>query len=719
MNSLLKSMCAGLVLQCALLPLAHADTLAVLVGVTNYPALGQQYQLQGPRNDVQRMQRILQQRGITGEKMVVLADGVPGAAAPTRANILQALEKTVSKAHSGDTVLLYFAGHGSQQPADPKTPAGRAEPDGLHEILLPTDVGPWDGKAGSVKNAIINYELREIVDRMQDRGVFVWGVFDACHSASLVRGASDSEIRYRHIAPEALGIPRDALDAAEANGNRTRGGKAPDTMPPLGQVQTGGSAGQKPAVFFYAAQTTEQTPEMRFPLDDPQRQAYGLFSYMITRALELGQPMSYRQLGQYVLAQYGGISEATVTPIFTGSALDQAVLGQQTLPMRQWPVETKQLSVSAGSLSGIGESAIFALVASPLAKADDAIAYLKAVRVEGTRTELEPFAYGGKPSPGKDAFKPGTYARLVSNPENYALRVEIDARDCSKACAWAPIIEQLKKGGVPGADVRWVAEGADVILKLSPTRVVALTPTQRGEVGCAAGQTCSPLGTTLSRLASASDTGAPANNLQEINSALHAIARSRNLLRLASNLVAKTGGGGLSITLQRQPHNTTDRQPILPEQVPTLRPGDKVFATLTNTGNKPLDVTLLYADAKFGVGSLFPQQGESNRLAPGDRQVIDFDIGDEGGVLGIERLLAISVEAEKHGERNDFSFLSQPALAERGTRTRGGSSEDMQAFLDAGFADYRTRGASRAIPSAKTGMQVFTFDVKPVDRVGR
>ena len=158
---------------------ARAELRALLIGVSGYPALPERLRLQGPRNDVQRLRQILLQRGLAPARLRVLADGVPGAALPTRANILAALDELARDAQADDVVVVHFAGHGSRQPA--------ADGSGLAPVFLPLDVGPWDGGARSVQNAIGSPELRAALDRIGDRGAFVWAIVDACHSAALVR----------------------------------------------------------------------------------------------------------------------------------------------------------------------------------------------------------------------------------------------------------------------------------------------------------------------------------------------------------------------------------------------------------------------------------------------------------------------------------------------------------------------------------------------------
>ena len=70
-----------------------------------------------------------------------------GAEAPTLAAIRGAFAALTAEVQPGDFVYLHFSGHGTQAPAlDPAT-----ELDGLDELFLPVDIGPWSerGRRGS------------------------------------------------------------------------------------------------------------------------------------------------------------------------------------------------------------------------------------------------------------------------------------------------------------------------------------------------------------------------------------------------------------------------------------------------------------------------------------------------------------------------------------------------------------------------------------------
>ena len=312
-GTILKAV-AVLTLLCA--SSLHAREMrALVVGVSEYPGLGKEFQLRGPRNDVVRLRNVLKQRGFADTQVKVLADGVADAALPTRHNILAELEQIAKSANRDDFVLLYFAGHGSQQPADRSTQEGQAESDGMFEIFLPRDVGKWSGSLGRVENALVKTELRAAVDKILATGAFVWGVFDSCHSATLVRGAG-SDMRYRYVDPAMLGVPDVAQDLANPARANSRGGPATPAIAAMPLAEIKGKAGDGGSVFFYAAQTRESTPEMLLPLGHPQAKQYGLFGFMVMEALGSSEPMTYRQMAQYVLTRYAGKNESRVTPLY-------------------------------------------------------------------------------------------------------------------------------------------------------------------------------------------------------------------------------------------------------------------------------------------------------------------------------------------------------------------------------------------------------------------
>ena len=60
---------------------------ALLVGVSDYPSLEQDYQLVGPKNDVILMQRVLLAKGFKLEHIKILASDMLGAVEPTKKSL--------------------------------------------------------------------------------------------------------------------------------------------------------------------------------------------------------------------------------------------------------------------------------------------------------------------------------------------------------------------------------------------------------------------------------------------------------------------------------------------------------------------------------------------------------------------------------------------------------------------------------------------------------
>lgn len=711
---------------------ALAAQRALLVGVSEYPSLPERFQLSGPRNDMARMKALLAQRGFAAADTVVLADGVEGAQGlPTRAAILAALEHLAQEARPGDQVLLYFAGHGSQEPADRSTEAGRQEPDGLFEIFLPRDVGAWTEGQGSghVANALVDHEIRAKVEQIIGRGAFVWGIFDACHSATLVRGGNDAdEIQYRHLDPAVLGIPARAMDHAQADAIKTRGGAGPEAVS-TGVASPQRRQGQGGGVYFYAAQTTELAPEMRLPLGDPERRPYGLFGYTVMDGLATGLPMTYRQLGQYVLSRYGSLNQARVTPIFTGELLDEAVLGQQAPVVRQWPVTRTGadgvLTLAAGVLSRVSEGSVIALVASPLDPADKALAKAVVKKAGLNSSELALADSAGAAMPAPASLPANLYGILTQPAPQYGLKVVLDARACGKPCPHGDAISALQKEGVPGADVQWLTPPAmgDITLQVGKDHV-RLLPPGLSSLQCQAVRSASERSRCEEELAASAQTlrwrpGKGPEDLQalkrQVQEGLHAVSRSVNLLKIAANLEeqARAGASRLQVSLVRMTKSGA-RDVLQPGQVPALADGDEVEIRMKNTGLNPVDVTLVYLDAAHGISILFPQQGSSNRLEPGAEESEVIAVNDS--TTGLERLMVVAVEAQPKSERADFSFLAQPGVKWRDATVRGAGAldEDIDAFRDAGFADFKTRAADPKpkAPSSRTRMQVFHWKIQ-------
>jgi len=275
---------------------AQAADLALLVGVSGYPSLPAELRLQGPANDVRLLRQALLKKGVLPERINVLADGVEEAnGLPTLASIRAALQKLAGQAGSGDWVMLYFSGHGSQQP---RLQSDGNEPDRLDEIFLPYDVGRWHGKIGRVEGALIDDEIGVAIRAIRRRGAQVWVVFDTCHAGDMIKAYPPGrDAQVRGLPSQALGIPDKSLPLGHAGLSR----RTPDGV-----------------VAFYASQADEPALEERFAMGLQPARRQGVFTWHLAHELARSS-QNFQSLAQRIQLRYRQEKRPFPTPQFVGA----------------------------------------------------------------------------------------------------------------------------------------------------------------------------------------------------------------------------------------------------------------------------------------------------------------------------------------------------------------------------------------------------------------
>ncbi len=298
----------------ALTPLAtQAETRALVVGVSGYPALAELIRLTGPKNDLREFANTIVSLGVPAKNVTVLADGVSGLtegiAAPgigTKAAILAGLDRLAATSKPGDLVVFYFSGHGTQQPD-----LDGDEQGGADEVFLPYDVGKWG--ADGIENALRDDELRERVDKILATGADFFGVIDACHSATGFRALPGDDARSREVPPAELGVP-EFTNAPKRN---------------LLPQRTTSSVKRGRAAFFYAAQESEEALE-KVPPNGEEGQNFGVFTYNLVRRMNQSPHLTYRTLHQAVMSDIKrNTLMTTQTPEIEGELIDEPVLQLQ------------------------------------------------------------------------------------------------------------------------------------------------------------------------------------------------------------------------------------------------------------------------------------------------------------------------------------------------------------------------------------------------------
>lgn len=294
------------VLICLAVPfaagLAKAADHALLVGVSDYPNLPKRLWLRGPGNDVALMSQTLQTLGFEPSRMRKLVSRAGAGQEPTRRNILQAMAQMRVDVQPGDHVVLYLAGHGSQQPQPADHGNRPTEADGLDEVFLPADVDRWQGGTSdkAIPNALLDDEIGEWIDAIVDRGATVWAVFDTCHAGGMARGRG---ARIRAVQGVELGLPPARSAPAKPTAKLARA-----------QGRTDGR------VLAFAARAHEATGEEWLPQGAPlgSNRLHGVFTFHLAQALKSMPRATANGLEQAVRAAYARERRIAPTPEFKG-----------------------------------------------------------------------------------------------------------------------------------------------------------------------------------------------------------------------------------------------------------------------------------------------------------------------------------------------------------------------------------------------------------------
>lgn len=168
---------AALLFSLCLFSGAKAADRALLIGIGTYASLPEKMFLEGPKNDVPLIEKLLRKKqGYAADSIRILLDKDA-----TRAAMLASIDEwLIAGTKPGDRVYLYFSGHGLQV----KDVSGDEE-DGLDEALSTYDIAAGDG---DWTNVILDDEIDAMLEKLKDRAVSI--VIDACHSGTISRSLS-------------------------------------------------------------------------------------------------------------------------------------------------------------------------------------------------------------------------------------------------------------------------------------------------------------------------------------------------------------------------------------------------------------------------------------------------------------------------------------------------------------------------------------------------
>jgi hypothetical protein len=310
---------------------------ALLIGIDDYKHAGSGgvTNLKGCVNDVENMRALLVGKfDFTGDAdhLRLLKNE-----RATRQAIVAEIEQLIARTSSGDVVVIYFAGHGSQMKDTSNTRIN-----GLDETIVPHDSRDPEGKVFDISGN----ELEGLVDRLSAKTPHVTLVLDSCQSGTMLK---DTAIRSRSVR---AGYPRFI---------------PPDTRQPPATAASGsaGSAtrgpGIRPETARWAMIAGARADELSNEYEEQGRRE-GAMTHTLVATLKAARPgATYRDVMDVVM---GRVSEMFPSqhPQLEGPGDDSAVFGVTSILPAAFvlaqPVQSGA-TLQAGEILGVTRDSIF------------------------------------------------------------------------------------------------------------------------------------------------------------------------------------------------------------------------------------------------------------------------------------------------------------------------------------------------------------------------
>ncbi len=496
----------------------------------------------------------------------------------TRARILQALEQRIKTLRAGDTLLFYFAGHGSRYRDD----EARDQDTGYNGTILPADARNPDGSPGD----IFDVELKALKDRATAAGLYFVSVFDSCNSATATRDGAAGQSR---SAP-ALGVaaPPAPLAAPGGGGDGYWVHLAAAQDGEEAQETGGGSVGPRAGVFTTALIDTLRMPGMR----------EATFGDMI------------REVRLRVAAR----GHAAQTPSAEGALTAAFGARARTAVLYDVAQGSSTTVLQAGASSGMTPGSRFALYASQA----DAIARrarIATAHITQVSDATATLAWDAAPA----AALP---KQLVAEEMAHFLPGDALA-----------VVNDLPAGPARDAtDTALTATGFVKVAATGATRVVAdeddsTVVTLRADDG-----------TRLASLGRADEPGFDDRVVDE----LRKIARVQQLLALRTDggTGSEAGPFPVAVCIAADGYRPTACPALQAGGVRRIGVGKRVTATVINRGAHPAYLYVLAIDPQNAVNLVLPKPNEVDRPLPPNQPYRRADMGFD--VPGVYRFVTLA-----------------------------------------------------------------------------
>jgi hypothetical protein len=235
--------------------------------------------LEGPLNDVVAVRDLLTSPkfGFPVDKVVAVTDPLLpasplqyvnlGSSQTTHDGILAVMQKyLVDDPQPGDTVVFYYAGHGSLRVNSKGTKLSLAVEG--HVTHADSTIVPSDAWTGAFD--VRDREMTHVFNAALDKGIKLTVILDSCYSGALTRG-----IKLNERQPRKRWVPYDPRDINQG----------PDLLPNGNPRPAPAERVDNPALIFSAAQQDQSAQEMPPPDDIPI--PHGAFTVALIKALEV------------------------------------------------------------------------------------------------------------------------------------------------------------------------------------------------------------------------------------------------------------------------------------------------------------------------------------------------------------------------------------------------------------------------------------------------
>jgi hypothetical protein len=247
----------------------------------------------------------------------------------------------------GDTVVFYYAGHGSLRINSRGTKLPVVGPDGkpTHAVSTMVAADAWMGH-----DDVLDRESTQIFNAALDKGVKLTVILDSCHSGGFTRGIPLGRQGRDRM------LPYDPRDIAQG----------PDLQP---NGQPAKTPAERGALVYSAAQQDQTAKEV--PPPDSEAEPHGAFTAALLKALEsLPVDAPAALVDQQVTAtlQAGGVQDQTPSLDAVGDRRNQPLFGGASAApgvLRAFVVGSDpegDVVLDAGRLAGIGPGSTFASV---------------------------------------------------------------------------------------------------------------------------------------------------------------------------------------------------------------------------------------------------------------------------------------------------------------------------------------------------------------------